>query len=32
LAGPLDAALEAQGLVDLNRDIEVPLVRVLAKM
>jgi DNA polymerase-1 len=32
LGEPLEAALEAQGLADLNRDIEVPLVRLLAKM
>lgn len=32
LVAPLSAALEARGLADLNRDIEVPLVRVLALM
>ena len=32
LVGPLTAALEAQGLRRLFDDIEVPLVRVLAKM
>ncbi|MDY7102528.1 MAG: DNA polymerase I [Actinomycetota bacterium] len=32
LVAPLEAALEAQGLTTLNDDIEVPLVRVLAKM
>jgi DNA polymerase-1 len=32
LVEPLTGALEAQGLTALNRDIEVPLVRVLAKM
>ncbi len=32
LAGPLLEALEAQGLIRLNDQIEVPLVRVLAKM
>jgi DNA polymerase-1 len=32
LVEPLSLALEAQGLSSLNDDIEVPLVRVLAKM
>ena len=32
LAAPLLAALDAQGLRDLNDDMEVPLVRVLARM
>ncbi len=32
LAPPLLAALDAQGLRDLNDDMEVPLVRVLARM
>ncbi len=32
LAAPMLAALDAQGLRSLNDDIEVPLVRVLAKM
>ncbi|MYH71514.1 MAG: DNA polymerase I [Acidimicrobiia bacterium] len=32
LAAPLLAALDAQGLSDLNEDMEVPLVRVLARM
>ncbi len=32
LAGPMRAALEAQDLDELNRDVEVPLVRVLARM
>ncbi len=32
LVGPMADALEAQGLDGLNRDIEVPLVRVLARM
>ncbi len=32
LAAPLAQALEAQGLRQLNEDIEVPLVRVLARM
>ncbi|MGH9138583.1 MAG: DNA polymerase I [Acidimicrobiales bacterium] len=32
LVEPLGAALDAQGLRKLNDDIEVPLVRVLAKM
>ncbi|MYH97773.1 MAG: DNA polymerase I [Acidimicrobiia bacterium] len=32
LAAPLMAALDAQGLRDLNDDMEVPLVRVLARM
>jgi DNA polymerase I len=32
LIEPLDQALEARGLRSLNDDIEVPLVRVLAKM
>ena len=32
LAAPMLAALEAQGLRDLNADMEVPLVRVLARM
>src|SRR5690606_6681049 len=32
LVDPLADALEAQGLTALNRDVEVPLVRVLAKM
>ncbi len=32
LAPPLTAALSADGLDTLNRDVEVPLVRVLARM
>ena len=32
LAAPLMAALDAQGLRELNDDMEVPLVRVLARM
>ena len=32
LVAPLSAALDARGLSSLNDDIEVPLVRVLAKM
>ena len=32
LAAPLLAALDAQGLRDLNENMEVPLVRVLARM
>jgi DNA polymerase-1 len=32
LAEPLSASLEAQGLTELNEQIEVPLVRVLARM
>ncbi len=32
LVEPISAALEAQGLTRLNDDIEVPLVRVLARM
>lgn len=32
LIEPMRAALDAQGLTDLNETIEVPLVRVLAKM
>jgi DNA polymerase I len=32
LVGPLSQALEARGLSRLNDDVEVPLVRVLAKM
>ncbi len=32
LVGPMSEALAAQGLKELNDDIEVPLVRVLAKM
>ncbi len=32
LVDPLEAALSAQGLEDLNRDIELPLVTVLARM
>jgi DNA polymerase-1 len=32
LAGPLTAALDARGLRSLNDEIEVPLVRVLARM
>ncbi len=32
LAAPLLAALDAQGLKDLNENMEVPLVRVLARM
>jgi DNA polymerase-1 len=32
LVGPMLAALDAQGLRSLNDDIEVPLIRVLAKM
>lgn len=32
LVGPLSEALDAQGLRRLNDDVEVPLVRVLAKM
>lgn len=32
LAGPLLAAVEASGAADLHRDVEVPLVRVLARM
>ena len=32
LAAPLLAALDAQGLRDLNDEMEVPLVRVLARM
>ncbi|MGQ0616444.1 MAG: DNA polymerase I [Acidimicrobiia bacterium] len=32
LIGPLGAALDAQGLRALNDDVEVPLVRVLARM
>lgn len=32
LVGPIDAALDAQGLRRLHDDIEVPLVRVLARM
>jgi DNA polymerase-1 len=32
LAPPLRSALEARGLVDLNDDVEVPLVAVLSRM
>lgn len=32
LVGPVSAALAALSLAELNRDIEVPLVRVLARM
>jgi DNA polymerase-1 len=32
LAPAIEAALEAQGMAGLNREIEVPLVRVLARM
>ena len=32
LVGPLEESLVARGLADLNTDIEVPLVRVLARM
>jgi len=32
LVGPMRAALDDQGLTSLNEDIEVPLVRVLARM
>lgn len=32
LVGPLREALDAQGLIRLNDEIEIPLVRVLAKM
>jgi DNA polymerase-1 len=32
LVGPVGAALVAQSLDDLSRDVEVPLVRVLARM
>ncbi len=32
LVGPLEESLVARGLADLNADIEVPLVRVLARM
>ena len=32
LVGPLGDSMEAQGLSQLNADIEVPLVRVLARM
>ena len=32
LVGPIGAALDAQGLAPLNEEIEVPLVRVLARM
>ena len=32
LVGPITAALDAQGLRDLHDTIEIPLVRVLAKM
>jgi len=32
LSGPISAALEAQGLAELNRSVEVPLISVLAVM
>ena len=32
LEAPLNSALNAQGLFELNRDVEIPLVRVLAEM
>ncbi len=32
LAPPLEAALEAEGLAELHREVELPLVRVLARM
>ena len=32
IVGPLSASMQAQGLSGLNDDIEVPLVRVLARM